>query len=76
MAKIPIKKAPPIIKVWPRDEDIARVLRHPTGVRFGQDVSEGVGWPADAFTYRRIRDGDVLEQAPGEKKKSVKDKEN
>jgi hypothetical protein len=53
--------------VWAANEDIRRIMRHPTGVRFQHDINQSVGWPEDAFTLRRLRDGSVLDHPPGEK---------
>ena len=52
------------VRVEPRDEDIRRVLKHPSGVRFRSEGS--VEWPDDKFTWRRLRDGDVklVEERP------------
>jgi len=53
------------MKVWPKNDAIKSSLKHvPTGKGFGDD---GTGdWPEDNFTHRRIRDGDLLTQAPGQ----------
>lgn len=48
------------VQVWPASEALARVLKHPNGTRFRSDISQPVDWPYDSFTYRRVRDGDVL----------------
>ena len=34
-------------------------MRHPSGVRFRDDINEAVEWPNDSFTARRIADGSV-----------------
>jgi hypothetical protein len=46
------------VNVLPKNEDIARVVRHPSGVRF-RSLIDPVAWPSDQFTFRRIKDGDV-----------------
>jgi|SRR5215472_11362704 len=60
----PVGTPPKIIRVWAANEDIRRIMRHPTGVRFQADISQSVGWPEDAFTLRRLRDGSVLDHPP------------
>jgi len=52
------------IRVWAANEGLRRVLRHPTGIRFQADINVSVGWPEDAFTLRRLRDGSVLDHPP------------
>lgn len=50
------------MKVWPRTDEIRKVLYHPTGAHF---PAEGpVDWPEDSYTARRIADGDVTTEAP------------
>jgi hypothetical protein len=45
------------IKVWPRTDEIRKVLYHPTGKYF---PAEGpADWPEDTYTARRIADGDI-----------------
>ena len=51
------------MQVWPKNDDIRRVIYHPTGVRFR---AEGpADWPDDSYTARRIADGDVTTTDPG-----------
>jgi len=50
------------VRVWPRDENIRRVIKHPSGVAFRKEGS--VEWPLDAFTKRRLRDGSVTKEEP------------
>lgn len=59
------------VTVWARNETMRKLLRHPSGVSFREDINEGVAWPADTFTARRIRDGDVTDQRPTGDPKSV-----
>ncbi len=59
------------MKVWAATEEKRKFLRHPSGVRFREDISRGVEWPDDQFTKRRIRDGDVVTQCPVREKKPV-----
>ena len=50
------------MQVWPKNDDIRRVIQHPTGVKFR---AEGpVDWPGDSYTHRRIADGDVTTEDP------------
>jgi hypothetical protein len=45
------------MKVFPKNEDVRRVLYHPTAGKFR---AEGpADWPDDEFTNRRIKDGDI-----------------
>ena len=53
-------KAPPGIRVVPRDADMRRVLKHPT--RGGFPDKGGVEWPPDRFTKRRLADGSILRE--------------
>jgi hypothetical protein len=57
-----------MIKVWPRNEQMRNLIKHPVGGAFHETGSRD--WPNDSFTYRRIRDGDVVTdegqvEAPG-----------
>jgi hypothetical protein len=55
-------------RVVPKNDDIRRVLKHPTGW-IGFRATGSVEWPLDNFTARRLRDGDVtLEDARQEDK--------
>jgi hypothetical protein len=47
----------PGIRVLPRDDDMRRLLKSSSGVRFRSEGS--MEWPDDQFTRKRIRDGDV-----------------
>jgi hypothetical protein len=46
------------MRVRPLKEHVRKFVRHPTAGRFrpSQDTAD---WPNDAFTQRRIRDGDI-----------------
>jgi len=60
----------PGLRVEPANEDMRRLLKHPVAGAFR---SEGAReWPADNFTYRRLRDGDIklVEQQQEEKRGS------
>jgi hypothetical protein len=52
------------MKVFPKNDDIRRVMAHPTAGKFR---AEGPAeWPDDSFTHRRIRDGDVTLEGGGD----------
>jgi hypothetical protein len=53
---------PPGIRVTPRDDDMRRVLRHPTAGGFRAEGS--ALWPSDRFTKRRLADGTVTRDEP------------
>lgn len=56
---------PARIRVWPAREDVRMYIKHPAGrIAFRATLAESVEWPVDAFTLRRIKDGDVLLDAP------------
>jgi len=52
------------MKVWPKNADMRRLLKHPTGgaFRFPEGPED---WPDDTFTHRLVRDGDLLTEDPG-----------
>jgi hypothetical protein len=52
------------MKVWPKNDDMRKLLRHPTGGAFSVDSSIPAEWPDDSFTHRLIQDGDVVMEAP------------
>jgi hypothetical protein len=52
------------VQVWPKNEQIRKIIRHPTAGAFG--VEGPSVWPDDQYTARRIADGDVLTEAPQE----------
>jgi hypothetical protein len=43
-----------------------RLLRHPKGGGFG--TRDTVEWPDDVFTFRRLRDGDIVKAAAAQAK--------
>jgi hypothetical protein len=51
------------MKVWPKNADLRRLLKHPTagGFRFPEGPED---WPDDSFTYRLVRDGDLTTEEP------------
>jgi hypothetical protein len=56
---------PATIKVWAANEDMREVLRHPRGIRFRDTLDQGVEWPNDSFTTRRIAEASVRTDGPG-----------
>lgn len=50
--------------VWPKNDELRKLLKHPNGVRFRPEGP--ADWPADVFTHRRIHDGDVSLKDPNE----------
>lgn len=49
------------IKVYPANDAMREVLRHPgRGIRFRDNLDQGVEWPNDSFTQRRIAEGSIL----------------
>ena len=64
------------MKVWAANEDMQKLLKHPISKVGFRDMNSPANWPDDAFTRRRIRDGDVtLEQPKKKEKEKEKDKE-
>jgi hypothetical protein len=52
------------MKVFPKNDDVRRVLYHPAAGHFR---AEGpADWPDDAFTNRRIADGDIYKEGGGD----------
>jgi hypothetical protein len=47
----------PAVRVNPKDDDLRRVLKHPSGIAF--PATGSVEWPNDKFTRKRIADGSV-----------------
>ena len=58
---------PPGIRVLPSNDDMRRVLKHPTAGGFRKEG--GATWPNDRFTKRRLADGSIKreESPPGDK---------
>jgi hypothetical protein len=54
---------PKTIKVFAANETMRGVLRHHTGTRFRDKLDQGVEWPNDSFTKRRLAEGSVLTEA-------------
>jgi hypothetical protein len=60
------------MKVFPKNDDIRRVLAHPNAGKFR---AEGPAeWPDDSFTNRRIKDGDVYKEGGGDPQKAAAEK--
>ena len=63
---MPFRVSPPImrpqqptVRVRPLTDVAKKFVRHhPTGAGFNDDPA-GTVWPDDAFTSRRVRDGDI-----------------
>jgi hypothetical protein len=53
-----------MMKVFPKNDDVRRVLAHPVAGKFRADG--GVDWPDDTFTNRRIADGDIYKEGGGD----------
>jgi hypothetical protein len=52
-----------MVKVYALKDNVKKFIRHPGGTKFNADgVAE---WPADSFTTKRVRDGDVSYEPPG-----------
>jgi hypothetical protein len=45
------------MKVRAKNDDIKKILKHPTAGAFREDGT--ADWPDDSYTFRRITDGDV-----------------
>jgi len=56
---------PNTVKVFAASEALREALRHANGTRFRASLGEGVEWPNDSFTKRRIADGSVRLDGPG-----------
>jgi len=58
------------MRVWPKNEEMKRMLRHANGTGFREDGT--ADWPDDSFTARRVRDGDILLKEPVKAKSEPK----
>jgi hypothetical protein len=47
-----------MVKVMPTSDNIRKLVRHPSAGPFRE--TGPANWPEDAFTFRRLRDGDVV----------------
>jgi len=63
------------MKVYALKDNVKKFIKHPSAaMQFNED---GVAdWPDDQFTRRRLRDGDISLQAPGQKALPSKAKSN
>jgi hypothetical protein len=50
------------MKVWPKNDDIRKYIKHPTARGFRKDGP--ADWPADVFTFRLLQDGDITTSDP------------
>lgn len=70
----PLPKSPPdisaMIHVEPKDDKMRKLIRHPVAGGFREEG--GADWPEDAFTMRRLRDGDVVRAEPPSKEAPVR----
>lgn len=62
------------MKVWPRTDELRKVLKHPS--RAGFRTPDGPeDWPEDSFTHRLILDGDLVTEEPNKPAPVAKSKE-
>jgi hypothetical protein len=52
-----------VMKVWPRTDELRKVLRHPSRAGF-RTLDGPEDWPEDSFTTRLISDGDLVTEEP------------
>jgi hypothetical protein len=64
MKRIAEQNKPRRVRVVPRDDVIRRDIVHPVNNISFPPQGGSVEWPLDAFTQRRIRDGDVTVEEP------------
>jgi hypothetical protein len=55
----PSRAATNIVLVRAKNALIQKYVRHPSGAEL-TDNPQGDPWPADKFTFRRLRDGDIV----------------
>lgn len=60
-----IEGPPKTVKVYAANEAMRGAMRHTNGTRFRSNISDGVEWPNDTFTKRRIAEGSILTEAGG-----------
>ena len=51
----------PGIRVVPKNDDMRRLLKHPHTGHFRAEG--GLEWPDDSFTFKRLRDGDIIRES-------------
>jgi hypothetical protein len=61
------------MQVFPKNEDVRRVLAHPLAGKFRADGP--ADWPDDTFTSRRMKDGDIYKEGGGDPQKLQHDKQ-
>lgn len=59
------------MKVWPANEKMRQVLKHPVAGSFRETLQAGVEWPRDQFTMRRLKEGAILDKAPAAPRKKM-----
>lgn len=60
------------MKVIAKNDDVKKVLYHPTAGRFRDDGT--ADWPEDSYTARRIVDGDITTaEVKAERKKTERE---
>jgi hypothetical protein len=47
------------VKVFAANESMRMLMRHANGTRFGSALDQGVEWPIDGFTTRRLAEGSI-----------------
>jgi hypothetical protein len=68
-------EAAPRVRVVPRDDNIRKYIKHqPSQIAFPESGS--VEWPLDAFTQRRIEDGDVTVEGQPQQEPEPQQKES
>lgn len=68
MKKFNQERATKRVRVFPRDDNVRRDIKHqPNGLRFPAGGGS-VEWPLDQFTKRRLRDGTVMLESPEDTK--------
>jgi hypothetical protein len=51
----------PGIRVVPANDDMRRLLKHPLTGHFRAEG--GLEWPNDTFTFKRLRDGNIIRES-------------
>lgn len=61
------------VRVQPRDDDMRRVLKHPSAGGFRPQGS--IEWPLDQFTKRRLRAGSITLEGKADTEKRAQSRE-
>jgi hypothetical protein len=61
--------------VYPVNEDVRKKIKHPNGIGFRDTLDQGVDWPNDSFTQRRLAGGTVLLEKLGSRAAQKKESE-